>query len=873
MSATRTVKVPGGNTAPPGKGRKTGFEARLFSSRRLLLLVSAIVLIVILGLYRLSRFVPTPFDSPATLRPKFYALFSHFIQRYPALEQAYQAWGTYCLIALVIPVVLAFWNYFYNRSGSRSFETLHKVIGSRTVFFLSIGACLLVCRFPILLAGDMNPDETFFIAAAEKLFIDPIFFRAVDFVTSGPLNVYPLMLPGAFGFSPDYVSTRLIALLLIFASIYVMYRVLALLADDDVARIAILPAAGVFAVLKYHDFVDYTSEHTSFLLLSLAFYLCVKTFLQPERYPWRIWGLGLLTATAFLAKMQAVPVLLCVTAVAGVYVYRAGRARQWWRPAFLFGLGLAPLLLLHALICVWAGVWHDFWMEYIIGNFYNVQSYGTLTSEMQRFANFAVGVTDIRTLITGLLAVMAAYLFHKNRRERASDESLFLETTAVGAFVAVAASWILSTAGGAVISYAVLISILILPGAFVLLYRKPDRRPDPIRWFGFLVAAVLAAAVAVAYAPHRLFGHYLLLLLLPASMAMSWPVLSASARGDAVARLGGAGLKGGLPVPFLLAFGVLTLGWQIFQLGSKNFESFAQIPFTVRAPQSDLVESLTPPGGKITVWGWDGRPYVGSGRVSGLKDLIAGQLFFENNPAVQTYYREAYLRGIRQHPPELFIDAVDDPQGPFDRKNRFETIPEINSFIQSNYVYVLSAFDERYYIRRDLARTVAGIGEPRKCDVQAIRCFEAGAGIHSPASLPAVQIPQYASLEAVFTPETKQDTDATVFSNQSGPAAHDGFQFQHLANDHYRLAIGQGTDWAFSKELWLPQRKPVLLTIEFNDKLVTVIANGIKCDEMRLPQRMPDSPGNITLGSWADHKHPFLGNIQFFQIRNLGSGR
>ena len=92
--------------------------------------------------------------------------------------------------------------------------------------------CLIVCRFPFLLANEINPDETFFIAAAEKLFKDPVFFRAVDFVTSGPLNVYPLMIPAVFGISPDYVSTRLIALLIIFASIYVIYRALALLTDD-----------------------------------------------------------------------------------------------------------------------------------------------------------------------------------------------------------------------------------------------------------------------------------------------------------------------------------------------------------------------------------------------------------------------------------------------------------------------------------------------------------------------------------------------------------------------------------------------------------------------------------------------------------------
>ena len=39
----------------------------------------------------------------------------------------------------------------------------------------------------------------------------------------------------------------------------------------------------------------------------------------------------------------------------------------------------------------------------------------------------------------------------------------------------------------------------------------------------------------------------------------------------------------------------------------------------------------------------------------------------------------------------------------------FELIPEINSFIQVNYVHVLDAYGQRFYIRRDLARSASEI--------------------------------------------------------------------------------------------------------------------------------------------------------------------
>ena len=745
---------------------------------------------------------------------------------------------------------------------------------SRSVLFLSIGASLMVCRFPYLLAGELSPDETFFIAAAEKLSRDPFFFfRAVDFATSGPLNVYPLLLPVIVGWSPDYVSTRLLGLLIIFASIYIIYRTLVLLTDDAVARIAILPAAGAFAVFKCLDFLHCTSEHVSFLLLSLSLYICVKTFRQPQSYAWKLAGLGVLTSAAFLAKMQAVPILACVAVVAIAYVHRAGYARQWWRPLSLFLLGLAPLLLLNAALCVAAGVWHDFKMEYLVGNYYYVDPHGTLSVEVQRFADFALSIVDIRMLGTSLMAIVAAYVYH--RRQGAGRDAAFLKTAAVGGGAAVAAYWLLGNLGGAVVGYAAVFSLLVLAGSFVLLCQRSDRRPRQARWFGFLTGAVLGAAVTAAYLPHRPYGHYLLLVVFPFSLVSAWTVVAAAQAGEPFDEEVDAPHSGGHTpgIAFLMVFAALTLACQLFVLGQPDRVAFAGLAPTIRVPESDTIDAFIPPSGRITVWGWNAKPYVGSGRVSGLKDLFAAQLFITSG-VVRDYYRAAYLAGLQHHPPELFIDANDTSFGDFAHRSvyGFRQIPEIDSYIQAKYVRFLDQYGQRFYIRRDLAATVAGVGEPRQCDPQALRCFVPTPDSWIPADLPAIQMPEHALVEAVFTPEAKQDRLATVFSNEGSPK-HQGFQFLHMENDRYRLGVGWGLNGALSEELLLPQRKPVYLSIEFNGKLVTIVCNGVKSAEMRLPERMEDSPVPITVGSWLGHQRPFLGNIQFFQIRNLGLQR
>src|ERR1039458_7833510 len=60
-------------------------------------------------------------------------------------------------------------------------------------------------------------------------------------------------------------------------------------------------------------------------------------------------------------------------------------------------------------------------------------------------------------------------------------------------------------------------------------------------------------------------------------------------------------------------------------------------------------------------------------------------------------------------------------------------------------------------------------------------------------------MPEHALLEVTFTPETKQDLYTTVFSNDGGRATRDGFQFQHLAMDRYRLASGGDRNGPFRK--------------------------------------------------------------------------
>ena len=173
-------------------------------------------------------------------------------------------------------------------------------------------------------------------------------------------------------------------------------------------------------------------------------------------------------------------------------------------------------------------------------------------------------------------------------------------------------------------------------------------------------------------------------------------------------------------------------------------------------------------------------------------------------------------------------------------------------------------------MRRDLLDRSEVPGQLKKCGVGAIRCFDGTAG-SSARELPAIRMPDHAVLDTVFTPEAKQDAGATVFSNNDGaPNEHAGFQFQHIGDDRYRLAVGLRGQWAFSKELLLPHNLPVALSVEFKENAITILYDGVKCVEMQLAGRMTDSAAPITIGSWIDRQRLFAGTVRVFEIRDLG---
>jgi hypothetical protein len=834
--------------------------------------VSALVFAGVFAIYRLATFTPQPLDGPHTLRPVLNAWFDAFVRLHERPETAYENWRAWCLFALLIAPALGLLNFAREHRTLNLPDRVAKILCSRGLLFAALAATFVLCRYPTLIDYQLNPDEGEFLSAAHKLFYDGNYFHSVDCGSSGPLNIYPLMLPAILGISPDYASSRILVLLIALAAIYLFHRTIRLLAPDSVARIAILPLACALAVFENQNLVHYSSEQIPVLLISLALYIAVRVLRNPLAHPIPLFLLGFLTSAAFFAKMQSVPIVGSIGAVAVLYTYASGNARKRRQPPLLFLAGALPLQLLNAAVCLASGVWTNFWIGYIVSNQRYADMGSNFVTELPGLVAYFVKIPEVGYFLFTFLGIGASYAVQRFSADRAGGRTVLLRMAIASALVIGALMATLLHADAATIStWLVLIAVFVASMSFVF-YEKGSFGNDPVRWFGLLSIVSIAAAVFSVYRPHRPFPHYLFFLFLPVAAAMAWMLIRRTRPGSAGDRPHSASFA------FPLLFAALALTHATFLWGSLNPHRFRTTTATIRQPEGDFIRSLTSANGRIFVWGWTADPYLGSGHVTATRDL---NLFYQflAPEEITSYYRARLLNDLSHHPPELIVDAIGHDSWFFDDNAAYglAQVPEIASFVSHFYRHVADAYGERFFLRLDLAARADSVEMPKSCAPAAVRCapyprrlYPDGTSELVMENLPAVEMPEHALVEVQFTPFGRQTDNATILNNEAVPHSFRGFRFQNMGGDRYRLLLGLGERWAFSKPILLADGKPVWLSVEFAGTEVRIQANGAMVDTMHLPAPMAGSPGPITVGSWIDGVCRFSGTIQFFQIVDLG---
>jgi hypothetical protein len=150
----------------------------------------------------------------------------------------------------------------------------------------------------------LNTDE-FVIGAKAMRLTDGFSFTQFDGDTSGVLNAIFLTWPGLFNLDISYISIRLSGILVVSLIIYNTYKIILRCLDRTFSILLIFPLILFFSLTKDPDFLHYTNELISILLIvvSLNYYF--------NRYKKK--NLNLIIASFFLglvlfAKMQFFPV-------------------------------------------------------------------------------------------------------------------------------------------------------------------------------------------------------------------------------------------------------------------------------------------------------------------------------------------------------------------------------------------------------------------------------------------------------------------------------------------------------------------------------------------------------------------------------------
>lgn len=292
---------------------------------------------------------------------------------------------------------------------------------------------LLAWRWPGLLnASEYNPDESQFIAGALTLRDDPVFWRSVDGVTSGPLDFYALLPLNLLGVPLDYFGARLTALLLGWITLVFLQRLFRSLAPPGVALLAVLPGAVFLAAATAPDFVHYSSELVPVALLALAVGWVVRRPLAAAFVagclPW--------------AKLQAAPFAAVLTLWLLWQAWQKARAaggRPWARLAAIAGSAVAPSLCVLGALAVFGQLEH-FFRRYVLQNVTYVSEgmpLGAMLQDLHRFAGESghfipwLAATGLCLLVSG-----GGYLGRRQKPPQLFWLGALLTLTAVGCVLA-----------------------------------------------------------------------------------------------------------------------------------------------------------------------------------------------------------------------------------------------------------------------------------------------------------------------------------------------------------------------------------------------------------------------------------------------------
>ena len=512
------------------------------------------------------------------------------------------------------------------------------------VFAVAVILALAACRWPTwFIQDELNPDESFLLAGAITLRHYPVHWKAVDTMTAGPLDAYALTGASLLGLPLNFFGARVLTLLLQAGALLATRAALRRLVAEPVARLGVLGPLVFWGLTSHHDFIHYSSELVSLLLLALAGWLLAAGLAIDASHPrpsaGRLFLTGFFLGLVPFAKLQGVPPAAALGLIGLVALFRhrrqTGLAPCGW---FLAGALAAPGLAI-ALIAA-AGQAGEAWHAYILNNLWYVKTAPASAGPLARLLELVNFVPAFRAFWWGSLGCVLVLSGPAWRRAAPAQRALL------------GAGWIL-----------------------------------------------LGAATIAVLGPGRLLPHYLEFLVLPLGFLLAIHLQAAAPRLAAGPFSSAQGVF--LPALFL----ALAVAPQVVsRLRNHHIYAGQFAHFRYEHPPSQAayyIRQQARPGDTLAMWGWRPQLYVETGLPQGTREAqTERQLSLD--PVVQAYYLGRYLRDLREQAPAWFVDAVGPASLGYQNRSQHghETLPELARYIAGHYEFQIEIEHQRIYRRR-----------------------------------------------------------------------------------------------------------------------------------------------------------------------------
>jgi hypothetical protein len=548
------------------------------------------------------------------------------------------------------PVAEAF-KAFVPTGGRSALKRSATLDGNYDWWWLAAIALLLtVGRWPTLgFPYALNPDESQLLAGAQTLRWDPVFWRSVNGMTSGPLNFYALWPLGTLLGGDSYLTARVTALVLLIGALGAAHLTVSHRFGARAARLGGLPTVLFLAFTAHPDFTHYSSELLSMALIAVAIAWAAACVWERQSSPWRDLATGVLLGAVPFAKPQAAPIALAVGA--GLVAWRQWGPSRSHRAIARLVAGAALPVCAAALLILSHGLGGFFVTAYLKANGNYVDTAGLTVLQAAR--SLLTQIEPTSPIFYGWVAASAA------------------------------------------------------TGLLALGWVKPVSRPDR----DFLIASFLLLAVAFAcvVAPRRNFSHYLMLLPVPWTLFCG-ALLGADFRRDSLvhARPGSGSLPGFRRTNLDWLVAALSGILLAVRAGTPYEPPNGFTPFhsDFSGQVTALIRAYSTPGDALSVWGWRPEYYVLSGLRQATRDAITESSILPN--PYQDFFRSCYLQDLKSHRPAVFVDGVGPGGFGYDRRatqSPKAVFPALADWIERHYTLEADVDGARVYVRNDrLAR-------------------------------------------------------------------------------------------------------------------------------------------------------------------------